>query len=88
MGETIELVETRVVPVDLPRNMSILSKSGELLEASVEAWMFGILGVLTEQQQSRIFDIVRRVKIEEAVAAPNQIIHAPSVGSTERFGAP
>lgn len=73
MGEVVELVESKIVPRDLIRNLSVLSRSGELLEAPVEAWVFGILAILSDQQQAGLFNIVRRA-VADATMFPDGII--------------
>lgn len=71
--ETIEVVETRIVPVESPGMLIVEAPNGEFLKAPTEIWIAAILGHLAPAQQGEVCARVRRLTLAHN-GRPGQIL--------------
>jgi hypothetical protein len=73
MAETIEVIETRIVPVGKPGMMIVKTPNGMLIQAPYEVWIAAIMGQLTDVQQAALCDRVARMTLEHNAKSDNLI---------------
>jgi hypothetical protein len=59
--ETIEVVETRIVPVDRAGMLSIEAPNGTFIQAPFEVWIAALLGDLDPAHQGEVCERVARL---------------------------
>ena len=72
-AEVIEVIESRIVPVEKPGMMIVEAPNGQFLQAPLEVWIAALLAQLTDAQQSLLCDRVARMTLAHNARA-GQII--------------
>jgi hypothetical protein len=80
MADALEVIETRIVPVEKPGMMTVEAPNGMLIQAPLEIWMAAVMAQLSDAHQARLCDRVVRMTLEHN-GRHGQIIHPYQVSA-------
>lgn len=74
MSETIEMIESRIIPVEKPGMMIVQAPNGLMVQAPIEIWLAAIMAQLSDADQAMMCDRVVKMTLEHNKSIPGQII--------------